>query len=90
MVSLEKSEKFQKEFQQYLKSIDEIVDLKTKAKLQQLSQDLLSEVRSLDREHSKLLVKGTLTEYVDHSRTKIINIRKQLDKIIKDYNKISK
>lgn len=83
MISLEKSEKFQSEYNEWLKKAESIDNMRAKAELDGLLEQMLNEVRKIDRCHISLLVKNGIAEDVNESRKNLLNIRKKIDKILK-------
>ena len=84
-ISIEKSERFQNEYQNFAQRIKNISDLKIKTDLELELQKLLQEVRKLDSNHNNIMTQNTLSDMVDESRFYIAEIRKKIVKTLKDY-----
>lgn len=87
MISLEKSEKFQNEYNGYIKRINLVETIRVKAELQGLLEKLIVEVRNIDRQHQQLVDRNTLPDSVSDSKNKVIEIRKKILKLLDDYEK---
>lgn len=85
MLSLYKSEKFQNEVNTYKKQIDKIQDLKIKSNLENYLSKLVAEVKAFDTEHEEMIYSKSIRLGND-KKDKIIEIRKMLDRKIKDWN----
>ena len=82
-MNLEKSERFQKEYQKYKTKIDTIENTTKKNEAEALLKSLVSEVKRINDHHNRLLTSGTLSDMVQDSRHRIVELRKKLEKIIK-------
>jgi len=82
-MNLEKSQRFQKEYQKYKEKIDIIENPKIKSEAELLLKSLVAEVKRINDHHSRLLTSGSLSDMVQDSRHRIVEIRKKIEKIIK-------
>jgi len=90
MLSLFKSERFQKEFDEYKKVISELQNPVLKKELETLVRQLVNEVHQIDEGHSSILQKDQLASNLGESRSRLTDIRKKISKIVDDYNKTIK
>lgn len=86
MVSLEKSEKFQKEFNEWKIIAESIENMRAKAELENLLEQLSRIVKRIDTEHVKLATQHTMPDIINDSRQELFNLRSKIQKIVKDYN----
>jgi len=86
MVSLEKSEKFQKEFNEWKIIAESMENMRAKAELENLLEQLGKMVKKIDIEHVKLATQHIMPDVVGESRQEIFNVRNKIQRIIKDYN----
>jgi len=89
-MQLLKSKKFQQEYQSFKSRIDSITDVRVKKNLEDLLSQLVSEVKELDNQHSKLIQQSQLPSGMDNARTKLFDIRKKIDKILNDWKSVEK
>lgn len=85
MVSLEKSEKFQKEYNEWKSIAESMENMRAKAELEGLLEQLIRTVKKIDIEHNKLITESVIPEFVVDSRSQLFDIRKKIDRVIKDY-----
>lgn len=84
MLSLVKSQRFQEEYNRYKEIMDSVSDETVKKKLDALLTALVTEIRSIDTQHSNILSnKNAVTG--DDSKNRILEIRRQLDRISNDW-----
>jgi len=86
-MQLEKSQKFKKELHTYKTAMAEIDDQKQQQDLRILIERLIDEVKLIDKMHNDLHITNAIPETINSNRLKIVSIRKDIQKIIKD-NKI--
>jgi hypothetical protein len=84
MLSLYNSEKFQKELSEYKKIIITVDDLNVKSQLENFVNKLILEVKSFDKEHEMMIFSKNM-QNGSSSREKILELRKTLDRKIKDW-----
>lgn len=89
-INLEKSEKFQEDYTRYKTAIEAIENEKIKSEMEILLKQLVAEVKNIDSQHYQLFSKSSLPDVVNDSRYKIINIRKKIEKTLKDYSRAFK
>ena len=84
MLSLLQSEKFQQEYKQYWEKISKISDTKTKQHAEGLVKKLVAEIRAVDDQHMDMFTSKQSNTGLTESRSKITDIRKQLDRVLKN------
>ena len=85
MISLFKSERFQKEYKEFKENISKIQNPQMKKELEDLLSKLVTEVKNLDNYHSDLIIGSNLPSSAPESKTKILEIRKRLNKRLADW-----
>ena len=85
MLSLYKSERFQKELETYREHIEKVTDLRIKSNLENQLNKLINQVKNLDAHHEEMIFSKQIKEMSGENRDKITEIRKTLDRMIKDY-----
>lgn len=89
-MNLEKNERFQKEYNRYQLYLEKIENPKIKAEFELLLKSLIQEVKQINEQHQHLSMRNTLSDLVYDSRTRLSDVRKKLEKIIKDVDKSKK
>jgi Mg2+ and Co2+ transporter CorA len=84
---LEHNETFQKEIETFRKKAEEIEHQATKDKINDLVSKLIFEVKAVDKHHNDIIRGQGLPDSMSASREKIMELRKQLDRLTRDYNK---
>mgnify|MGYP001548914685 CR=1 FL=1 len=87
MISLEKSKKFQDEYNGYLEKTKKVKTMRVRAELDQLLKQLLLQVKEIDKQHQQLAVKNTLSDSANISKIKLSETRKKIQKLLKDYER---
>lgn len=87
MFSLEKSQRFQQEYQDFLSRTEKVDNLRVRGELDNLLQQLLRQVRIIDMEHKNVMSKTGIADTVSDSRTKLASIRKKITKFLEDYER---
>lgn len=86
MLSLKQSPAFQKEYSTWKSQINEITDNdQLKKELSSLLGELVSQVNFLDTQHQDLSVNNRLSNQSTESKDRLLEIRKTIDKKLKDY-----
>jgi hypothetical protein len=85
-MELIKSQRFQKEYQDYQHKIEKIENLEIKAQATLLLKKLVNEVKNLDNQHQDMFAGNKVPTGLSDVRTDIISTRKKLDVLLKDYN----
>ena len=85
MFSLEKSERFQKEYTDFSRRAEKVENMRVRGELDTLLKQLLAQVRIIDMEHKNVMSKTGIAETVSDSRTKLASIRKKITKYLEDY-----
>jgi len=84
---LEHNETFQKEIETFKKKAEEIQHQATKDKINDLIAKLIFEVKSVDQNHNDIIKGRGMPDNMSLSREKIVELRKQLDRLTRDFNK---
>jgi mRNA-degrading endonuclease YafQ of YafQ-DinJ toxin-antitoxin module len=82
-MKLEHSEQFKKDLSRYQAAVNRMPTVALKGKLEYLIQNLLSEIRYLDSQHDELNISKTLPSTIVDSRSKISDIRNQIENFLK-------
>lgn len=85
--TIEKSDRFQKEYKAFKEQIDEISAPQLKQDLSNLLEDLVAEVRKVDLAASSSNIKFALTNNIPDAKNKIAEIRKRINKKLADWKK---
>ena len=85
MLELIKSGRFQEEYRNYQTRIEKITNLDTKNQATGLLKTLVNEVKKLDSQHQEMFSGNQLPMGLSDARSNIINIRKTLDTLLKDW-----
>jgi hypothetical protein len=87
MLELIKSPRFQTEYQMYHTKIEKITndDIKNQATI--LLKKLVNEVKNLDNQHQEMFSGNQLPMGLGDVRSGIVNIRKKLDTLLRDYER---
>ena len=80
MLSISRSERFKKDYENYKNAIDQLEDSQTKTELNRLLLDLVNEVKSIDQYYENLAIGSDMPSRIDDSRFSITAIRKELDR----------
>jgi hypothetical protein len=84
MLTILRSEKFQKDYEDYKTAISLLTNPDTKKRADQLLTKLVNEVKIIDSRHQELFLTGNVPSRLDESKLNIASIRKQLDRIVKN------
>ena len=85
MFSLEKSERFKKEYTDFSSRAEKVENMRVRGELDTLLKQLLAQVRIIDMEHKNVMSKTGIADTVSDSRTKLASIRKKITKYLEDY-----
>ena len=88
MLNLEKSENFQKEYNEFNKQISAVSNESVKLELQGMLQNLLKEVKYLDQQHQDLSLNTRLPSAAIDTRQNIVLIRKNLMSKLRDWEEV--
>ena len=88
MLNLEKSENFQKEYNEFNKQISTVSNESVKLELQGMLQNLLKEVKYLDQQHQDLSLNNRLPSAAIDTRQNIVLIRKNLMSKLRDWEEV--
>jgi replication-associated recombination protein RarA len=86
MLELIKSARFQTEHQDYKIKIEKITSIDVKHQAELLLKTLVDEVRRFDNQHQEMFLGNIVPASISDSRNNIVNTRKKLDTLLKDYN----
>ncbi len=87
--TIENSEKFETEYNNFRSRISAITNEKVKTELNGLLMSLLREVRNLDAQHQDIFVNKELPSAVVETRSKIGESRQSLLKRLEDWERIN-
>ena len=82
---LEKSVRFQEDYNRYLSVISKMPDGNLKQEVNQLLNNLVSEIKKLDHRHMEMIYSKQMALVGGEIKQDIITIRKQLENKIKDW-----
>ena len=85
MLSLLKSERFQTEYKNYKELIEQVTDPRLKSTLENHLNKLVAHVKHLDSHHEEMIFTRQIKEMSGDNRDKILEVRRFLNKSIKDY-----
>jgi siroheme synthase (precorrin-2 oxidase/ferrochelatase) len=85
MLSIFNSEKFQTEYKNYKELIEQVTDLRLKSTLENHLSKLVAHVKHLDSHHEEMIFTKQIKEMSGDNRDKILEVRRFLNKSIKDY-----
>ena len=83
-MQLSKNENFIKEFQEFSSKIERVTDQSVKKELLSLLDKLMTEVKSIDKQHQDMFVGNRMMESVADHRDNLKNIRKKLAAKLED------
>jgi hypothetical protein len=84
--TIENSEVFKKEFRMFSEKIASIKDETARKELSSKLTELLKEVRNIDSQHRDMFDKKTIPATVPDSRSKLMELRRHLDKRLKEFS----
>ena len=84
-MSLLNSDRFRNEYKQFQTQIESISDESAKKELSELLGKLVNEVRKLDSMHQELGMRPRLPTGSDETKSRIIELRKQIQTKLKIY-----
>lgn len=85
MLSVFKSDRFKKEFEEYKKVAEELENSTVKNELELLIKQLVAEVQKIDIGHTNIIQKNEVTSNLGEARTKIAEVRKRIHRIVEDH-----
>lgn len=85
--TLENSEKFKTEFNNFKSKISEITNDNLKKDLTEKLTELLREVRYIDMQHQEILMRKEISPMVSESRSKLAEVRKYIIKRLEDWDR---
>jgi hypothetical protein len=88
MISLLDSDKFKTEYNSFKQRINEIPREDLKKKGEELLNRLVGEIKFLDTQHRELFTTHKMPMRLEESKKKITDIRKDLDRFLKDCSAI--
>jgi hypothetical protein len=84
MISLLKSEHFKRDYDNYKTQIDNLSRDELKQRANELLNRLIGEIKMLDSQHQELFTTHKMPMRLEESKKKILDIRKELDRFLKD------
>ncbi len=84
MLSLLKSQRFQEEYNTYKDVANSVTDESIKRNIEGLLAKLVAEIKIVDSQHINILSNKTAVAN-NESKEKILGLRRQLDKIVRDW-----
>jgi hypothetical protein len=86
--TLENSERFKTEFNDWKSRIDKITNDRVKSELNNKMTQLLREVRAVDQQHRDVLMAKQLPNMIADSRNTLSEIRQSIARQLEDYEKV--
>ena len=86
-MQLLKSEKFIAEYNDFKQRLSMVTDKRMKDEIDGLIITLVAEIRCIDQYHQSLIMGGKVSSLIDDSRDKIRDLRKKIDRRLKDCEK---
>jgi hypothetical protein len=86
--TLENSERFKTEFNNWRSRIDKITNDRVKGELNNKMTQLLREVRAVDQQHRDVLMAKQLPNMISDSRNTLSEIRQSIARQLEDYEKV--
>ena len=90
MLNLSNSPRFKEDYNNLSNRIDKITNEKLQSELRKLLVQLVNEVRNIDKNHERLLYDKKLPDSTVDSKSKLLEIRRKIDKRLSDWNRIQK
>ena len=90
MLNLSNSPRFKEDYNNLSNRIDKITNEKLQSELKKLLVQLVNEVRNIDKNHERLLYDKKLPDSTVDSKSKLLEIRRKIDKRLNDWNRIQK
>ena len=90
MLSIHKSEAFQKEFQEWKKQVESITDLRIKSNLENLLLKLESSVKKLDNQLNEAVLNRQVKSMGTDHRDEVQELRKNIFTKLKDWKQANK
>ena len=90
MLNLSNSLRFKEDYNNLSNRIDKITNEKLQSELRKLLVQLVNEVRNIDKNHERLLYDKKLPDSTVDSKSKLLEIRRKIDKRLSDWNRIQK
>jgi hypothetical protein len=84
MISLLESEHFKRDYANYKNQISNIQREDLKQRANDLLNKLISEIKMVDLQHQELFATHKMPMRLEESKKKILDIRKELDRFLKD------
>jgi hypothetical protein len=86
--TLENSERFKTEFNDWRSRINNVTNDRVKTELNEKLNQLLREVRAVDQQHKDILMAKQLPNMIADSRTTLTDLRQSITRQLEDYEKI--
>jgi hypothetical protein len=88
MISLLESEHFKRDYDNYKTQINNLSRDDLKQRANELLNRLIGEIKILDSQHQELFTTHKMPMRLEESKKKILDIRKELDRFLKDCSTI--
>jgi hypothetical protein len=88
MISLLESEHFKRDYDNYKTQINNLNRDDLKQRANELLNRLIGEIKMLDSQHQELFTTHKMPMRLEESKKKILDIRKELDRFLKDCSTI--
>lgn len=85
--TLENSEQFKTEFDNFRDRISKITNDSVKLELTGKLTELLREVRAIDQQHVSMFIGKEISNMIPESRTKLVNVRTYIVKRLEDWDR---
>lgn len=85
--TIQRSSRFQEEYNRFKSIIDTMPSSPTKAEAEMLLNKLVNEVRQLDNNHNEMIQNRQLGQMSGEIRERIVSLRKRLDKKLSDWQR---
>lgn len=82
MLSLVKSQQFQKEYNDFKQKIDSVQDETVKKEATELLRQLVAEVRAIDRQHEEMISSIKLSNNINDHKSNLLAIRKKISSLL--------
>jgi hypothetical protein len=82
MLSLVKSQQFQKEYNDFKQKIDNIKNESVKKEAIGLLRQLVAEVKAIDRQHEEMISSMKLSNTVNDHKSNLLDIRKKISSLL--------
>lgn len=89
MSSIIKHPRFQNDYKKYKEQIDQITNESVKSEAEKLLKELVQTVKRMDAMHLEMIFNKTISTLGTEMRENIIDVRKRLDRLLKETTKLN-